>query len=56
MKFSVISTIALIGAAQAAPSTVDLPADMSPRATINEAESMILTSPCVLRSVETTVH
>lgn len=46
MKFSVVSTIALIGAAQAAPSAVvDLPADMSPRAAINEAESMSFTLP-----------
>ncbi|KAM7197105.1 hypothetical protein V8F33_005764 [Rhypophila sp. PSN 637] len=39
MKFSVISTITLIGAVQAAPSAVvNLPADMSPRAAFNEAE------------------
>lgn len=46
MKFSVISTLALVGAATAAPSAaaVDLPADMSPRAALNEAESMLSSS------------
>ncbi|KAM7202983.1 hypothetical protein V8F20_004230 [Naviculisporaceae sp. PSN 640] len=43
MKFSVISTIALIGAAQAAPA--DLPADMSPRAALNEAEIFAFAPP-----------